>query len=94
MAPTRILVNSIALGLFVTELNADYIKTERGKEVLSKLPIGRAARAEEKGGALLLLGFDAGRDHHRRWRRRDAIGLSWGWRQHTAIAARDRGKQI
>ena len=56
----RIRVNSIAPGLFVTEMSADYIKTERGQEMLSKIPMGRAARAEEMDGALLLLASDAG----------------------------------
>jgi NAD(P)-dependent dehydrogenase (short-subunit alcohol dehydrogenase family) len=69
LAPMRIWVNSIAPGMFVTEMSADDIKTERGKEMLSKISMARAARAEEMDGALLLLASDAGscngcRDHH------------------------------
>ena len=56
----RIWVNSIAPGMFVTEMSADDIKTERGKEMLSKISMARAARAEEMDGALLLLASDAG----------------------------------
>jgi NAD(P)-dependent dehydrogenase (short-subunit alcohol dehydrogenase family) len=56
----RIRVNSIAPGMFVTEMSADDIKTERGKEMLSKISMGRAARAEEMDGALLLLASNAG----------------------------------
>jgi NAD(P)-dependent dehydrogenase (short-subunit alcohol dehydrogenase family) len=60
LAPMQIRVNSIAPGLFVTEISAAYVKTECGKEMLSQIPMGRAARAEEMDGALLLLASDAG----------------------------------
>lgn len=60
LAPLRIRVNSIAPGLFVTEMSADYLKTERGQDMLAKIPMGRPARAEEMDGALLLLASDAG----------------------------------
>ena len=60
LAPIRIWVNSIAPGMLVTGVSEDHIKTERGKEMLSQIPMGRAARAEEMDGALLLLASDAG----------------------------------
>ena len=43
LAPMGIQVNSIAPGLFVTEMSAACIKTEHGKEMLSKIPMRRAA---------------------------------------------------
>ncbi len=60
LAPYRIRVNSIAPGLFLTELSEDYVKTERGQAMIAKIPMGRPARAEEMDGALLLLASDAG----------------------------------
>ena len=42
------------------EMSAEYIKTERSKEMLSNIPLGHAAQAEEMDGASLLLASDAG----------------------------------
>ncbi len=60
LAPHRIRVNSIAPGLFITELSQDYVHTERGKAMLAKIPMARAARDEEMDGPMLLLASDAG----------------------------------
>ena len=60
LAPFRVRVNSIAPGLFLTELSEAYVKTERGKEMLKRIPMGRPARLEEMDGVLLLLASDAG----------------------------------
>lgn len=59
-AEYRIRVNSIAPGLFMTELSQDYVHTERGKAMLAKIPMGRPARDEEMDGPMLLLASDAG----------------------------------
>lgn len=60
LAPFRVRVNSIAPGLFLTELSEEYVKTERGKEMLKRIPMGRPAHLEEMDGVLLLLASDAG----------------------------------
>jgi 2-deoxy-D-gluconate 3-dehydrogenase len=59
LAPVRVRVNSIAPGLFLTELSKDYLHTERGKAMLAKIPMGRPAAEDEMDGALLLLASDA-----------------------------------
>ncbi|MBM3504888.1 MAG: glucose 1-dehydrogenase [Alphaproteobacteria bacterium] len=60
LAPYRVRVNSIAPGLFITELSKDYVHTDRGKAMLAKIPMGRPAADDEMDGALLLLASDAG----------------------------------
>jgi 3-oxoacyl-[acyl-carrier protein] reductase len=54
-------VNAIAPGWFVTDLNRDYLASERGAAIKQDIPIGRFGEARDLDGALLLLASDAGR---------------------------------
>ena len=54
-------VNSIAPGWIVTELNRDYLESEKGKALTREIPIGRFGQERDLDGPLLLLVSDAGR---------------------------------
>ncbi len=54
-------VNAIAPGWIVTEINRDYLATERGAALKRDIPIGRFGEARDLDGPLLLLVSDAGR---------------------------------
>ncbi|MFZ1922711.1 MAG: glucose 1-dehydrogenase [Xanthobacteraceae bacterium] len=54
-------VNAIAPGWIVTELNRDYLKSERGAVLKREIPIGRFGEERDLDGPLLLLVSDAGR---------------------------------
>jgi NAD(P)-dependent dehydrogenase (short-subunit alcohol dehydrogenase family) len=54
-------VNAIAPGWIVTELNRDYLESEKGRALTREIPIGRFGRERDLDGALLLLVSDAGR---------------------------------
>jgi 3-oxoacyl-[acyl-carrier protein] reductase len=54
-------VNAIAPGWIVTELNRDYLASERGATLKREIPIGRFGEARDLDGPLLLLVSDAGR---------------------------------
>ena len=54
-------VNAIAPGWIVTELNRDYLASEKGAAIKREIPIGRFGEARDLDGALLLLASDAGR---------------------------------
>jgi 3-oxoacyl-[acyl-carrier protein] reductase len=54
-------VNAIAPGWIVTELNRDYLQTERGSALKREIPIGRFGEERDLDGPLLLLVSDAGR---------------------------------
>jgi len=54
-------VNAIAPGWIVTELNRDYLSSEKGKELTRDIPIGRFGQERDLDGPLLLLVSDAGR---------------------------------
>lgn len=53
-------VNAIAPGWFVTELNDDYLNSEKGTAIKREVPMGRFGKAGDLDGALLLLASDAG----------------------------------
>jgi NAD(P)-dependent dehydrogenase (short-subunit alcohol dehydrogenase family) len=53
-------VNAIAPGVFPTALNSDFVKdTPRGREILTRTPMGRFGKPEELVGAIVLLASDA-----------------------------------
>ena len=54
-------VNAIAPGWIVTELNRDYLQSERGAKLRREIPIGRFGEERDLDGPLLLLVSDAGR---------------------------------
>ncbi len=54
-------VNAIAPGWIVTELNRDYLQTDRGAALKREIPIGRFGEERDLDGPLLLLVSDAGR---------------------------------
>src|SRR6202042_3161174 len=54
-------VNAIAPGWIVTELNRDYLMSEKGAALKREIPIGRFGEEHDLDGPLLLLVSDAGR---------------------------------
>jgi len=54
-------VNAIAPGWIVTELNRDYLMSEKGAALKRDIPIGRFGEERDLDGPLLLLVSDAGR---------------------------------
>jgi NAD(P)-dependent dehydrogenase (short-subunit alcohol dehydrogenase family) len=60
LARDNIRVNALAPGYFATELNEDYLGSDAGKRMLSRIPMGRAGALAELDGPLLLLASDAG----------------------------------
>src|SRR5215471_6194001 len=61
LAGKGIRVNAIAPGWIVTDLNRDYLASERGAALLREIPLGRFGEERDLDGALLLLVSDAGR---------------------------------
>src|SRR5215210_206439 len=61
LASKGIRVNAIAPGWFVTDLNREFLASERGAAIRKEIPIGRFGEDGDLDGALLLLASDAGR---------------------------------
>jgi 3-oxoacyl-[acyl-carrier protein] reductase len=61
LAFKRIRVNAIAPGWITTEINRDYLASERGSAMKRQIPMGRFGEVEDLDGPLLLLASDAGR---------------------------------
>ncbi|MBV9955649.1 MAG: glucose 1-dehydrogenase [Pseudolabrys sp.] len=53
-------VNAIVPGWFVTEMNDDYLNSEKGAAIKREIPMGRFGNPGDLDGALLLLASDAG----------------------------------
>ena len=60
LARSGIRVNALAPGYISTEMNADFLISDDGKKLLSKVPMVRAGQLSELDGPLLLLASDAG----------------------------------
>lgn len=54
----NIRVNAIAPGYIETDFNRDFFATDRGKEMVSRIPQGRLGQMSDLDGALLLLAGD------------------------------------
>jgi NAD(P)-dependent dehydrogenase (short-subunit alcohol dehydrogenase family) len=61
LASKSIRVNAIAPGWIVTDLNREYLASERGSAILKDIPLGRFGEPRDLDGVLLLLASDAGR---------------------------------
>jgi 3-oxoacyl-[acyl-carrier protein] reductase len=61
LAGKGIRVNAIAPGWIITDLNRDYLASERGKALQREIPLGRFGEERDLAGALLLLASEAGR---------------------------------
>ena len=61
LARHGIRVNALAPGYISTELNQDFLASEAGQRLLSRIPQRRFASPEDLRSALLLLASDAGR---------------------------------
>jgi NAD(P)-dependent dehydrogenase (short-subunit alcohol dehydrogenase family) len=53
-------VNAIAPGWITTEINRNYLASERGSAMKKQIPMGRFGEVEDLDGPLLLLASDAG----------------------------------
>lgn len=60
LARHGIRVNALAPGYVQTELNQDFLASEAGQRLKSRIPQGRFGRPEDLDGSLLLLASDAG----------------------------------
>jgi NAD(P)-dependent dehydrogenase (short-subunit alcohol dehydrogenase family) len=60
LARDNIRVNAIAPGYFSTEMNEDFLVTDAGRKLISKVPQARVGELHDLDGALLLLASDAG----------------------------------
>jgi NAD(P)-dependent dehydrogenase (short-subunit alcohol dehydrogenase family) len=61
LAAKGIRANAIAPGWIATDLNRDYLASERGAAIKRDIPLGRFGEQRDLAGALLLLVSDAGR---------------------------------
>jgi NAD(P)-dependent dehydrogenase (short-subunit alcohol dehydrogenase family) len=55
----NIQVNALCPGYFLTDMNAEFFASERGKQFVAALPIGRLGDAHELQGAAVFLASDA-----------------------------------
>jgi NAD(P)-dependent dehydrogenase (short-subunit alcohol dehydrogenase family) len=55
-----ITVNALAPGYFETDLNRDFMRSDAGRALVGRIPLGRGGEPPDLDGALLLLCADAG----------------------------------
>jgi NAD(P)-dependent dehydrogenase (short-subunit alcohol dehydrogenase family) len=60
LAPRGVRVNALAPGYVATDMSAEFFSSSRGRDALSRVPMGRPARPQELEGPLLLLAGDSG----------------------------------
>ncbi|MDA7947438.1 MAG: SDR family oxidoreductase [Hyphomicrobiaceae bacterium] len=60
LARDNIRVNALAPGYFATEMNADFLATDAGAKLISRVPQARVGKLHDLDGPLLLLASDAG----------------------------------
>jgi NAD(P)-dependent dehydrogenase (short-subunit alcohol dehydrogenase family) len=60
LARYGITVNAIAPGYVETDMNRGFLRSETGKALIARIPMGRVGAAEDLDGALLLLASPAG----------------------------------
>ena len=60
LARYGITVNAIAPGYVETDMNRAFLRSETGKALIARIPLGRAGAPQDLDGALLLLASDAG----------------------------------
>ena len=56
----RIRVNALAPGWFISEMNAEYFASDKGKAYIQRMPPGRTGELQELVGPALLLASEAG----------------------------------
>jgi 3-oxoacyl-[acyl-carrier protein] reductase len=61
LASKGIRVNALAPGWIMTEINQDFLGTEKGAHIKDSIPLGRLGQTRDLDGPLLLLVSDAGR---------------------------------
>ncbi len=60
LARHDILVNALAPGYVETDFNRDFLRSEAGRKLAARIPLGRVAQADDLDGAMLLLASPAG----------------------------------
>ncbi len=60
LAPRGVRVNALAPGYVATDMSAEFFASDRGRDALLRVPMGRPAVPEELTGPLLLLAGDSG----------------------------------
>ena len=55
----NIQVNALCPGYFLTDMNTEFFSSQKGKEFVARLPIGRLGQARELEGAAVFLASDA-----------------------------------
>jgi 3-oxoacyl-[acyl-carrier protein] reductase len=60
LAPKNIRINAIAPGFFVTDLNRDFLASDRGAALRREIPLGRFGADGDLDGVVLLLASSAG----------------------------------
>jgi NAD(P)-dependent dehydrogenase (short-subunit alcohol dehydrogenase family) len=60
LARYGVTVNAIAPGYVETDMNRGFLRSETGKALIARIPMGRVGAAEDLDGALLLLASPAG----------------------------------